>query len=74
MKVTVGKDFDGKPIRKSFYSTKSKEDAKAEQYKINQKVQELTGEAVIESRTLFATWARERLQTYKKGRVKEQYH
>lgn len=76
VKVTVGKGFDGKPIRKSFYSTKSKEDAKAkaEQYKINQKVQELTGEAMVESRALFATWAREWLQTYKKGKVKEQIY
>ena len=76
VKITIGKTFDGKPIRKSFYSTKSKEDAKAkaEQYKIEQAVQERTGESTRESRTIFSTWAREWLQTYKKGKVKEQYH
>lgn len=74
VKITVGKTFDGKPIRKSFYSTKSKDDAKAkaEQYKIEQAVQERTGESTRESRTIFSTWAREWLQTYKKGKVKEQ--
>lgn len=46
VKVTIGKNFDGTLIRKSFYSTISKADAKAkaEQYKINQALQEVTGE------------------------------
>ena len=37
VKITVGHTFDGKLIRKSFYSTVSKADAKAkaEQYKIS---------------------------------------
>lgn len=35
-KITVGKDIDGKPIRKSFYSMISQADAdkQAEQYKL----------------------------------------
>ncbi len=46
VKVTIGHDFDGKLIRKSFYSAISKADAraKAEEYKINQAVYEKTGE------------------------------
>ena len=45
IKATVGTADDGTPIRKSFYSTKSKEDArrKAEQYKVQQELQEQTG-------------------------------
>ena len=44
VKVTIGKDFSGKLIRKSFYSTVSKADAraKAEQYKIDHAVYEAT--------------------------------
>lgn len=45
VKITIGTAVDGTLIRKSFYSTKSKEAArqKAEQYKINQAMQEKTG-------------------------------
>ena len=62
------------PFRKSFYSTKSKEDArqKAEQYKVQQELQEQTGICLQKNRTLFSTWAREWLKTYKKGKVKDQ--
>ena len=44
VKVTVGKDFNGKLIRKSFYSSISKADAKAhaEEYKMKQAVYEAT--------------------------------
>lgn len=74
VKITVGKSVDGSLIRKSFYSTKSKEAArqKAEQYKINQAMQEKTGLCFQKNRTLFATWALEWMETYKKGKVKEQ--
>ena len=74
IKITVGKSVDGSLIRKSFYSTKSKEAArqKAEQYKINQAMQEKTGLCFQKNRTLFASWALEWLETYKKGKVKEQ--
>ena len=49
VKVTIGHTFDGKPIRKSFYSSTSKAaaKAKAEDYKINQAVSKQTGEAII---------------------------
>lgn len=73
VKVTIGKDFNGKLIRKSFYSTISKADAKAkaEQYKINQAVHGATGEAPEAPVTAFSTWATKWLETYKKGTVKE---
>lgn len=73
VKVTIGKTFDGKLIRKSFYSTISKADAraKAEQYKINQAVREVTGEAPEAPVTAFSTWARKWLETYKEGTVKD---
>lgn len=73
VKVTVGKDFNGKLIRKSFYSYISKADAmaQAEQYKINKAVRDVTGEAPEASATAFSTWASKWLETYKKGTVKE---
>lgn len=73
VKVTIGKNFDGTLIRKSFYSTISKADAKAkaEQYKIDQAVFEATGEHSEPSVMTFETWARKWLDTYKKGIVKE---
>ena len=73
VKVTIGKDFRGKLIRKSFYSYISKADAmaQAEQYKIDQAVREVTGEAPEAPITVFSTWAKKWLETYKKGTVKE---
>lgn len=73
VKITIGHDFDGKLIRKSFYSSISKADAraKAEEYKINQAVYEKTGELPDPSAMTFETWARKWLDTYKKGVVKE---
>lgn len=73
VKVTVGHDFDGKLIRKSFYSSISKADAKAkaEQYKIDHAVQAITGELPEPDVITFETWARKWLKTYKKGTVKE---
>ena len=76
VKVTIGKNFDGSLIRKSFYSTVSKADAraKAEQYKISQAVQEITGEPLTENSTTFETWARRVLESLK-GTVKDStYH
>lgn len=51
VKVTVGKDFNGKPVRKSFYSSVSKADAraKAEQYKIEQALQDATGDIYLQA-------------------------
>lgn len=72
VKATIGHDMYGKPIRKSFYSSVSKADAKAkaEAYKVNQAVQDITGESLTESFMTFEKWAIEWLETYKKGSVK----
>lgn len=72
-KATIGRSFDGKLIRKSFYSTKSLADAKkqAEEYKIKKEVSERTGEAFIASQYNFAQWAEKWLETYKKPFVDE---
>ena len=49
VKVTVDHDFEGKPIRKSFYSPKSKADArrKAEEYKIEIAIKKQTGKMSV---------------------------
>lgn len=72
VKVTVGKTFDGKPIRKSFYSAVSKAEAKAkaEEYIVNSRVAEQTGDQFVSSQTAFETWAKKWLETYKKPNVK----
>ena len=77
VKVTLGKDFDGRLIRKSFYSSVSKADAKAkaEQYKIDQAVYKATGELPEPSVMTFEKWINKWLDTYKKGVVKDHtYH
>jgi len=73
VKVTIGKDFSGKLIRKSFYSTVSKADAraKAEQYKIDHAVYEATGAMPAPPVMTFEKWANKWLETYKKGVVKD---
>lgn len=72
VKVTVGHKFDGTPVRKSFYSSKSKEaaKAKAEQYKIEQAVYEQTGENITDSNINFDSWARKVLDSLK-GTIKD---
>lgn len=72
VKVTIGKNFDGTLIRKSFYSTISKADAKAkaEQYKIEQAVFETTGEKISTSNVTFETWARKVLESIR-GTIKD---
>lgn len=59
VKITIGKTFEGKLIRKSFYSSKSKADArlKAEEYKIKIAVAEQTGEQFISKSYTFNQWA-----------------
>lgn len=59
VKITIGKTFEGKLIRKSFYSSKSKADArlKAEEYKIKMAVAEQTGEQFISKSYTFNQWA-----------------
>lgn len=71
-KLTLGKDFTGKYQRKSFYSCKSKSDAKkkAEAWKLEHEMELfLTGEAPIK-RMKFEVWAKECMETYKKSEVK----
>lgn len=67
-KLTIGKSIKGTPIRKSFYSTISKADAKrqAEEYKVAQEVSARTGTAFLESNYNFSEWADKWLATYKK--------
>lgn len=71
-KVTLGKDINGTLIRKSFYSTKSKTDArkKAEAYKMQYEMEMcLSGDSCIKAMK-FETWAISCLKMYKKPFVK----
>ncbi|MDE6019827.1 MAG: site-specific integrase [Ruminococcus sp.] len=72
VKICVGEKFDGTKIMKSFYSRISKADAKAkaEQYKIEQAVCDITGEAHSAHDMAFDTWARKVLDSLK-GTVKD---
>lgn len=71
VKAVVGVKMDGKPIRKSFYSSVSKTDAqtKAGQYKIEQQIALQTGEAFLPKNVAFANWARRWLAVYKKNDI-----
>ena len=71
-KLTLGKDLDGKLIRKSFYSTKSKADAKkkAEAYRVQYEVELCVGGSGCISNCKFADWALYSLRSYKKPFVK----
>ncbi len=71
-KATIGHNFDGTPIRKAFYSSTSKEDAKAKasQYLINREVAERTGESFVSKDECFETWARKVLENLK-GTIKD---
>lgn len=73
IKAVVGYEISGKPIRKSFYSKISKEDAQrqAEQYKIDYAVSLQSGSMFISKQVTFGQWANTWLDTYKKGTVKE---
>ena len=72
-KPIIGKSFDGKPIRKSFYSYKSLADAKAnaQEYIIQQETALRTGETFIQKSYTFGEWATKWLETYKKPTVSE---
>ena len=73
VKVTIGKAFDGKPIRKSFYSSISKEDAqkKAEEYRIQQESAKRSGQNFVANDPPFQSWALKWLEVYKKGTVRD---
>ena len=71
-KVTLGKDLQGEPIRKSFYSTKSLADAKkkGERYRLDYEMELcVSGSSCIKA-VSFAVWAKSCLETYKKPYVK----
>lgn len=72
VKITIGKTLQGKLIRKSFYSSISKADAKrqAEEWRINQKVCEITGEPPETVRCSFERWATTWLEVHKKSAVR----
>lgn len=71
-KLNLGKDMNGKLIRKSFYSTKSKSDAKkkADAYRVKYELELCSGGNICISRQKFSDWAIYALQTYKKPFVK----
>lgn len=71
-KITLGKDIDGNLIRKSFYSTKSKRDAKrkAEEYAETYKIKHFLGEPEKAKTITFEKWAIRCLELYKKPYVK----
>jgi len=71
-KITLGTDINGNLVRKSFYSTKSKADAKkkTEAFKLQYEMEMcLCGESVLKT-VKFADWARSCLKLYKKPYVK----
>lgn len=71
-KITLGKDINGNLLRKSFYSTKSKADAKkrAEKFKANYELELLCGGEEIRPKVLFVDWAIKCLELYKRPFVK----
>lgn len=71
-KITLGKGVNGELLRKSFYSTKSKSDAKrkAEKYKAQYELELLCGGEPTHSKVLFQDWAPKCLEKYKKPFVK----
>ena len=71
VKITIGKDLNGKSIRKSFFSTINLEDArnKAKQWEIDQKVAKKTGIGIISENIRFYDFCLQYLNVYKKGQV-----
>lgn len=71
-KVTLGKDINGKPIRKSIYSTKSKHDArkKGERFRAQYELEIFCCGGSDKPKVKFETWALRCLDTYKKPYVK----
>ena len=73
VKITVGKTLDGKLLRKSFYSSISKADAKkqAEEWRVLQQVANITGEVFVQKEITFAEVARKWLLICKQPNVDE---
>lgn len=73
VKKTIGHRMDGKPIRKSFYSTISLQDAeaKAEEYLMNQKISSITGVNLITRNVPFSEAAELWLENKRNSDIKE---
>lgn len=73
IKITVGHKLNGAPLRKSFYSQTSKDDAReqAKQWQIKKAVAERTDDIFVDKDIPFSKWAVKWLETYKKGKVKQ---
>ena len=73
VKITIGKDVNGKLQRKSFYSPVSKDDAKrtAEKWKIERAAANKAGIGFVDKSKGFSSWADYWLEVYKKPNVTE---
>lgn len=73
VKATIGKGLDGKLIRKSFYSPVSKRDArqKADEYLAQKRAAEITGIGFAGGGAIFDDYTMRWLETFKKGKVKD---
>lgn len=69
VKITVGRDISGKCIQKSFYSTKSKDDAKKKGLEYLNALEHGRLEEIIKNQN-FTVWSQRWLETYIKNRVK----
>lgn len=71
-KMTIGRDMDGKAIRKSFYSSISVEDAKeqAKQWEIESKAAEIVGVPLVAKEQNFGKWCDAWISSIK-GTVKD---
>jgi len=74
VKATIGHDFNGDPIRKSFYSNTSKADAKqqADEYKAEMRAKALISSNPIENKFTFSKWCDLYLEQYKQPKVTEE--
>lgn len=72
-KIALGKDINGELLRKSFYSSKSKADAKrkAEKYRAQYELELQCSGEPLRRQVLFKDWALQCLSLYKKPYVKE---
>lgn len=72
VKIMIGKTVKGLPIRKSFYSYISKDDAQkqADEWNVEREVANRTGSVLVTKSYTFAEWAKIWLETYKKPKVK----
>ena len=73
VKVVLSHTFDGKAIRKSFYSEKSRADAraKADEWLAERRAAALAGLSFSGQATTFCAWAEKWLELFKKGKVRD---